>query len=121
MIARAVCTSVILLSLLARGAAPQEGVAPAVPQGGCFLNSPDGMDRYRRAAAVASESSSALLANLVTQETQSYCGVASSIVVLNALGATPAPGMHEYTYLHHSTTLMDAGQFRIAILYCLDR
>jgi hypothetical protein len=95
--ARSATLSIVLFSLLADQAAAQE-VRPDVPEGGCFLNSPDGMERYRRAAAVASESSAAMMANFVTQQTQSYCGVASSIVVLNALGATPAPAMHDYTY-----------------------
>lgn len=88
-------SAVALLGISATTAqAPPQGVPP----GGTFLTSPEGIARYRRAAAVASDSSAMLMASFATQQTQSYCGVASSIVVLNALGATPAPAMHEYTY-----------------------
>ena len=46
-----------------------------------------------------SEPATALLAAAVTQQTQSYCGVASSVAALNALGASPAPELHPgYAY-----------------------
>ena len=46
-----------------------------------------------------SQPATALLAQAVTQQTQSYCGVASSVAALNALGASPAPELHPgYAY-----------------------
>jgi Phytochelatin synthase len=41
-------------------------------------------------------------ANFVTQKTQAYCGVASMVMVLNALGA-PAPSTPEYQPYHTFT------------------
>jgi hypothetical protein len=43
-----------------------------------------------------------LTANFVTQKTQSYCGVASMVMVLNALNA-PAPAVPEYEPFHTFT------------------
>ena len=43
-----------------------------------------------------------LSANFVTQKTQSYCGVASMVMVLNALGV-PAPDAPEYEPFHTFT------------------
>jgi len=43
-----------------------------------------------------------LSSNFVTQKTQSYCGVASTVMVLNALGA-PAPTTPEYQPYHTFT------------------
>jgi hypothetical protein len=43
-----------------------------------------------------------LSSNFVTQKTQSYCGVASTVMVLNALGA-PAPTTPEYEPYHTFT------------------
>ena len=43
-----------------------------------------------------------LSVNFVTQQTQAYCGVASIVIVLNALG-TPAPSTPEYEPYHTFT------------------
>jgi hypothetical protein len=50
-----------------------------------------------------------IAANFVTQKTQAYCGVASIVMVLNALGA-PAPTTPEYQPYHTFTqdNLLDA-------------
>ncbi|HTZ68327.1 MAG TPA: phytochelatin synthase family protein [Roseiarcus sp.] len=87
-------------------------VAPAVLLGLCLctlgaradtLPLPDNLTGFSThdgevyfAESDAREAYFPLASNFVTQKTQSYCGVASIVMVLNALGL-PAPAVPEYT------------------------
>jgi hypothetical protein len=64
------------------------------------LNSEQGEKFFLESAAL--QAYFPIAANFVTQKTQAYCGVASIVMVLNALGA-PAPSTPEYQPYHTFT------------------
>jgi hypothetical protein len=64
------------------------------------LSSEQGEAFFRESAAL--QAYFPVAANFVTQKTQAYCGVASIVMVLNALG-TPAPTTPEYLPYHTFT------------------
>jgi hypothetical protein len=85
------------LCLLATGAAAETLPLPASLTD---LNSEQGEKFFLESGA--HEAFFPAAANFVTQKTQAYCGVASIVMVLNALGA-PAPSTPEYQPYHTFT------------------
>lgn len=83
--------AVALAFLLAAGAAPAKTLP--LPQSLVALNSDAGEQLLLHSQA--RESYWNLSVQFVTQKTQTYCGIASMVMVLNALG-TPAPSTPEY-------------------------
>ena len=94
---RLFCLCAVALGLLAGGARAETLPLPAnltdfnSEQGEKFLLESGALEAYFPIAA-----------NFVTQKTQAYCGVASIVMVLNALGA-PAPSTPEYQPYHTFT------------------
>ena len=87
---RLLVSCVAALCLLTAGAG---GETLPLPAGLTDLSSPQGETFFRESGAL--EAYFPIAANFVTQKTQAYCGVASIVMVLNALGA-PAPSTPEY-------------------------
>jgi hypothetical protein len=85
----------LVLCLLAPIAARAETLP--LPGGLTDLNSDEGEKFFRESGALAAYF--AVADNFVTQKTQTYCGVASIVMVLNALHA-PAPTTPEYQPYH---------------------
>ena len=94
MFSRSVRLLVLALSLLA-GAAQAETLP--LPGNLTDLNSEEGERYFSESGALATFFS--IADNFVTQKTQSYCGVASIVMVLNAAGV-PAPTTPEYQPYH---------------------
>ena len=79
------------LGLLVAGA---NGETMALPDNLTGFSTRDGESYF--AESDAREAYFPLASNFLTQKTQAYCGVASIVMVLNALGV-PAPAVPEYT------------------------
>jgi Phytochelatin synthase len=98
-----------IFSFLALGA--QAETLP-LPQNLVDLKSEQGKQFFKESSEL--EAYFPLSINFVTQKTQAYCGVASIVMVLNALEA-PAPSTPEYEPYHTFTqdNLLDAHTERI--------
>ena len=79
--------------LLALGAASARADTLPLPDNLTGFSTHDGEAYF--AESDAHEAYFPLASNFLTQKTQSYCGVASMVMVLNALGL-PAPAVPEY-------------------------
>ncbi|TCT03154.1 phytochelatin synthase family protein [Aquabacter spiritensis] len=98
-----VCLLVTALALaLAGSAAAQERLVS--------LPAPEGISLFERASEKAGFWP--LMATFVSQNTQSYCGIASSVMALNALGVSPPPAPLWYPYPHWDQTNI----FTLAVL-----
>jgi hypothetical protein len=86
-----VAEAVLVLGLFIAGA---KGDTLALPDNLAGFSTHDGEAYF--AESDAREAYFPLASNFLTQKTQTYCGVASIVMVLNALGV-PAPPVPEYT------------------------
>jgi hypothetical protein len=96
MFSRPARSLVLAICLLAGAAAARAETLP-LPGNLTDLNSEEGERYFSESGALATFFS--IADNFVTQKTQSYCGVASIVMVLNAAGV-PAPTTPEYQPYH---------------------